>query len=699
MTRQNTLDQLEPRQMLSVTLSNLRIDDAAPSPGQAVVVSVDTLAGPGETVRAATFFRDLNANGRWDAGVDQDLGSTTTRTGGTFRKTMVIPTGWTGTARILANAVTTTDQWSANPASLDLRVNQRPRVEDFGVVAGTQGTLPRGYARVSDDSRARAVTFFLDRNNNGRWDSGLDDSLGTVFQPDGDGVYRRSLPADPATWPAFPRIGIDVVDDDGDWSSGPRSASASYHGSSSSTPPTVSNLQVRQDWARSDGKRITLSVDAVDNSAVRAVTFYADRDDNGQWTPGVDDSLGTSYRASSGHMHTITITTDFGGSSSVRIIADASDYDDKWAPDRRSGSAQNGGAFVEEFEAHTDEGTRVEFEMKYEFPRYFGRTPPASLNYFLFLDANKSGGYEPGADTVLDSGTAPVDPQDGDAQARPRLDLGSLFRSDNWYGTAVTSVASGDFTNAIISPVRLAVQRSADPSQPRIESFDSRVGGSGEIGRVGSTFTLSGDFTAPRGARAISFFWDKNLNGMWDTGTDIDLGWQAASGTSGVFSFQGAVRESMIGFGSFTAVLNDASSGVESWSMPVSDDVTQIFAAPRVRGVTGQTLNVPAGSPITIDVAFSDDSGVRAATAFIDTNGDGLLNGSDSTFSASAFSLYSGSRSNGTMRLTLATTGLARGVYTMYVAVSDSHRGDDSAPGGRVNGLWSTRYAVQVTIV
>lgn len=28
----------------------------------------------------------------------------------------------------------------------------------------------------------------------------------------------------------------------------------------------------------------------------------------------------------------------------------------------------------------------------------------------------------------------------------------------------------------------------------------------------------------------------------------------------------------------------------------------------------------------------------------------------------------------------------------------DYYRGDPYAPGGRVNGIWSTRYAVQITI-
>lgn len=703
------LEQLEPRALMSVALSDLRIDDAVATPGQVVTLSVDVVGVGGDVPRAATFFRDVNGNGRWDSGVDFDLGAVFDRRGNTFERTFAIPADWRGPTRLVADAVGVSGQWSGGPIGIDARANERPRFESVSVADGGLGFGPVAAARVADDTRVRAVTFFLDRNNNGRWDGaredgGQDSSLGTVFAPDGTGLYRLSLPSDAANWPRTAVIGIDVVDDDGDWSDGPRTGTCGYYGNWNSSPPSVSNIRVEQDWARTDGRRMTLRVDADDNSLVRAVTFFDDLDDDGRWTPGVDDSLGTVFAPSTrgGRTYELTVTTDFAGRSGAKILADATDFDDQWSPSRVQATARNGGAFVTEFEAHTDEGTRVEFEMKYVFPRYFNRTPPMQMSYLLFLDANKSGAYEVGVDRLLSDGLIPVDQQSGTSRARPRLDLGSDFRSDNWYGTAVTTLSPGGVPVATIaSPVRIAVQRSNDPSQPFVTSFDAQVGSSGEIGVVGSRFTLAGTWTAPRGGSAVSFFWDADLNGRWDAGTDVDLGFQAVTGVSGVFNFTGTVTRAMVGVGSFTAVVGDVSNSPERWSQPVSEDVTQIFARPVVGRVTapGGSFTVNAGSPLVLDVAVGDDRGVRAATAFIDTNNDGLFNGADGAFSATAFELYSGRRDDGVMRLSIGTVGLARGTYTVYIAVSDNHRGDDSASGGRVNGLWSDRFAVRVTVV
>jgi hypothetical protein len=690
------IETLESRQLLSVTLSNFEVSDPAPTPGQVVVMSVDVQVDAGDFARAATFFRDVNGNGGWDEGVDQDLGATTDRQGNTFRKSVQIPTNWTGTARILANAVTGMGVWADVPVGLDLRVNQPPQFLAAGVADGGRGSSPRGYAQVADDTGVRAVTFFLDRNNNGRWDTGLDTSLGTVFRADLDGFYRMWLPASPIDWPAHPQIGIDAVDADGEWA-GAVSRETTYYGSWDSRPPEVSTLRIRQDWGATDGKRMTLSVDAGDNSAVRAVTFFADHDGNGEWTPNVDESLGTVYRPLSGHTYSITITTDFGGRAGISIVADAVDFDGQWSRERVSGTAFNGGDFVESFGAVHVGDTRVDFDMGFEVANNFGRLPPLTLNYYMFHDVNKSGAYESDVDTILDAGSLPVG-FGGKAVTQTRVDLGTSFSFENWYGVAVSGVSAVDFSSDITSPVRIAVQRAADAMRPTLNTLEAQTALFGEIPRLGATFRLTGTWSAPRGARAVTFFWDKDLNGRWDVGTDIDLGWQAVSGVTGQFDFQGRITEALVGYGSFTASVADVSTGAGAWSVSRSDEVAQVFAAPRVRGVTVHE-QPPPDRNLTIDVGFMDDRAVRAATGFIDTNGDGLFNGADGAFSATTFSLLSGTRADGTMRLTLNTAGLARGEYTVYLAVSDYHRGDVAAPGGEVNGLWSQRFAVRITVL
>jgi hypothetical protein len=689
------MEYLESRQMMSHGIASVTSDDAIVTPGQVVTVSIEVNGADAGNVSAATLFRDMNSNGRWDAGIDVDLGSTSNRNGNTFVKQLTIGAGWSGTARIMADAVTSGGAWASTREGVTLRINQMPTLTEFGITPRAANTPASVFAKATDDSGVRGMTFFLDRNENGKWDSGTDTSLGTVFSRGSDDRFRVSFTPDDS-WARSPRIVADAVDDDNDWSRDRRGGQHAFDDSWSPSAPSLSNLTVSQDWARTDGKRITIRVSALDNSAVRAVTFFIDHDDNGRWTPGVDDSLGTSG-SSSGGVFSLTTLTDFAGRPDVRIVADAVDFDGSWASARLSGTARNGWGFVSELEAEQDSGTQVELEAKYTFPRIFGRTAPTSASWFIFRDTARDGVYDSANDPVIASGTDPVD-VDGNIRARPRPTLGALWASNNRYGTALVSSLSGNLSANIISNIRYADQRSSNPNLPRITDLDDQVGSSSEYARVGSTYVLTGTFEAPHGASVVSFFFDKNLNGIWDSGTDIDLGSRSVSGTVGSFTFTGTVQRSMIGFGAFAAVVKDVTSGSESWSQPVSEEVTQIFAAPTVRNVSGGAFTAPRGTTLTFDVNYSDDSSARAATAFIDANGNGLFDGPDSGYVATTTLISAGSRSEGTMRLSINTTGLGAGTYTIYFAVSDHHRGDDSSPGGRSNGMWSSRYAIQITL-
>lgn len=695
MNTTSNIEQLESRQMMSHGIANVTSDDAVVTPGQVVTVSIEVNGADAAAVSAATLFRDMNSNGQWDAGLDVDLGSTTSRNGNTFVKQLTIGAGWNGSARIMADAVTNGGAWASVRNGVTLRINQMPTLTEFGITPRAGSTPASVFAKATDDSSVRAMTFFLDRNENGKWDAGTDTSLGTSFARGGDDRFRVSFTPDDS-WARHPRIVADAVDDDNDWSRDRRGGLHTFDDSWTPSAPSLSNLTVSQDWARTDGKRITIRVSALDNSAVRAVTFFIDHDDNGRWTPGVDDSLGTSS-SSNGGVFALTTLTDFAGRPDIRIVADAVDFDGSWASARLSGTARNGWGFVSEFEAEQDSGTQVELEAKFTFPSIFGRTAPSSSSWIIFRDTARDGLYDSANDPVIASGTDPVD-VDGNIRVRPRPTLGALWASNNRYGTALVSSLSGNLAANIISNIRYADQRSSNPNLPRITNLDDQVGSSSEYARVGATYVLNGTFEAPNGASVVSFFFDKNLNGIWDTGTDIDLGSRNVSGTTGSFTFSGIVQRSMIGFGAFAAAVKDVTSGAESWSQPVSEEVTQVFAAPTVRTVNGSTFTAPRGSTLVFDVNYSDDSSARAATAFIDANGNGLFDGPDSGYVAATSLIIGGSRSEGTMRLSINTAGLAAGTYRVYFAVSDHHRGDDSSPGGRSNGLWSERYAINITL-
>lgn len=687
-------EQLESRRLLAATLSNFRAEDPVIRPDQWPSFSVDVIPGPGEQVSAVTFYRDVNENGGWDPGIDQDLGVGRRAGGPAGYRLTVGPPGWTGTNRIVADAVTTDGEWAEERVSLDLRITLQPRMEEFGVLAGGPGFLPRAFARVSDDNGIQSVRFYMDLIHDGTWDPTVDPIVAEVTTPDPDGVYRAWLPADPATWPMFPMIGSFVTDTDGE-----RAAAApvatTYDGFEDSPGPVLSDFRMSQQWEYFDGKRMSFSVRASDNSRVRAVTFFVDYDDDGRWTPGVDESITTKKVASLGR-YTGELATDFGGKPQISIIADAQDFDGQWSSQRVSVTAQNHGAVVQEVEASWFRGTELKVRVTVGYPMLFGRTPPGELEYFVFADMNHSARYESYEDRVIDSGAVALDAQTGVGRVTRIIDLGSDFTVYLNYGAGITSVA-GNFSQAVISPTRFAPLLVHDIYRPQVTSMEVHFGDGAEAPRPGVGFTVTGTWTSVRGARVITLFWDKNLNGTWNPGTDIDLTQQTLSGTSGVFTLQGTLTFQMFGTGAFAASVRDGGPDGGRWSVPMSPHTSQVFSEPIVTRVTGNRT-VAAGSPLVLDASFRDPSSVRATTAFIDVNGDGLFNGTDASFTATAINLLSGARYEGTMRLTLDTTGLAPGTYRLWVASSDYYRGHDLGPGGRMNGLWSGRFGVEITI-
>ncbi len=66
------LEPLESRELLAPTVSFFQAVPATVSPGQTITLQADGGAGAG--IRAMSFFRDANLDGRWTPGVDEALG-------------------------------------------------------------------------------------------------------------------------------------------------------------------------------------------------------------------------------------------------------------------------------------------------------------------------------------------------------------------------------------------------------------------------------------------------------------------------------------------------------------------------------------------------------------------------------------------------------------------------------------------------
>jgi hypothetical protein len=694
----NLFDQLEQRNLLSLALSNFSTDDVIVAAGQSLTLSVD-VTPTGETVTAATFFHDVNNNGNWDSGIDVDLGASfSPATGSTYRRTITVPGTWTGSVNIVADALGSSGNWSGNRQSTTITVNIRPTTGTFTAPSTGSNGVAFNVSTVANDAdgTVRAVTWFLDRNSNGVWDgSAIDTSLATSFTPSSGNTYSATLTPD-ASWPINANIVTDVQDNNTDWASNQQSSTVVISGVSSR--PTVSGLTITQDRTF-DGKRMTATVTANDNSAVLAATFFIDNDGNGAWTPNVDQSLGTTFTASGPNQYSVTFTHDFNGSQTISIVGDAVDHDGLWSNARVSATATNDGAWVRYVEVapSSSGGGNTTFVVRAQvtMPDYFARTSAASGTGVTFLDVNANGRFDDGIDTIVQTAALNTTRNVGANVSQSGVVVADSVRAAGarFYGFVTTGSTPSTYASDRISPYRAETLLLDTINEPRITGQSITVGSSTALAIPGSTYSVVGNWDAGNGGSAVTLFWDANLNGRWDTGTDIDLGFVSITGTSGSYTFNGTVRSAMGGTtGAFTVAVKD--SGGE-WGMTWSDRSTQIFKAPVISN--GSSAGGVAGSTIQVEFDITDDIHIRAGSGFIDVNGNGLFDGSDSTYSATTFSLISGNRTSGRMRLSINTTGLTAGTYTFYVAGTDYYVGDTNAPGG-VQGLWSARTAISITL-
>ena len=689
---------LEGRQMLAVTVSNFQVSDAVVAAGQALTLSVQAAAtSPDTSIRAGTFFNDVNNNGRWDAGIDVDLGADFVGSSGTYSRTITVPNTWTGTIHLVADAVSLEGTWAGTRATQTVRTNPRPVVTSFNtsVTTFTVGNPLDLTSVVSDDTSVRAVTWFIDRDLNGVWTSGLDTSLSTSFSPVTGSTYAATVTPD-SSWPRNVQIVCDVQDNDLDWASVTVDSTVTQI---ASTRPAVTNMTAVRKYASRGAGAVQLSVDASDNSAVLLATYYIDLDGSASWTPFVDQDLGQKYASLQSGTYVLNVTTDFAGKASLQFASDAQDFDGLYASSRATTTLTNDTMTVTNFVAALTStgGGNNQFSVSISglASTAFGRSGAVSTEFAIFVDANNNGLYDAGTDYFVGSAAGPTT-RGTESTAVSNVLIPTAYGTSPQLGVFIAQVAGPNE----YSTVRMAsIRADLTTNLPAVTAVTATAGSLGTFAVPGSAFTIAADWAAPAGGSVITFFFDKNSNGRWDAGIDIDLGFNTVTGTSGTSNFSGTLTNAMVGYGQFAAAVKDVSArGNDSWSAPRTQTTTQIFRAPTVSNPTSP-VGV-AGSPVVVDFDATDDFGIRAATGFIDINGNGLFDsGTDSTTVGTAYSPLSGSTTSGRWRLVIQTAGLSAGTYTIYVAATDFYQGDSTAAGGATNGLWSSRLAITLTLV
>lgn len=260
------------------------------------------------TVEGVTFFDDLNGNGRWDAGVDTDLG---------YSQTIDADGAWT----------LTTYQWGAFNVGKSIAAAAKigdPRFDftnGFGPVRVTPfnpyfeapvvrnifaenlsgrlgpadgsifqvGDRVRITADVMGQSDLQAATLFYDSNSNGRWDLGTDIDLGAFrFAPD---VYGGRARFDFTITPdmnfdfrafviAARYKGTERVWDRGDYNWG----ATSTHWLNIVSPAWLESIQVQPRDVQTEPIYVTFN--ARDDHSITRFFAFVDLNDNDQLDAG-----------------------------------------------------------------------------------------------------------------------------------------------------------------------------------------------------------------------------------------------------------------------------------------------------------------------------------------------------------------------------------------------------------------------------
>lgn len=291
-------------------------------------VTITAIAGGVNAIRAVTFFRDVNENGGWDGGIDEDLGADFTASDG-WSRAITVPTAWAGRVFIIANAVDAAGTWGELPLPrVSFAIAGAPAVSWLSAssAVATWGDRVTLTAIAGGQSSLRAVSFFFDTDGDGRWTPERDEDLGADFSASDGWSIDVTIPV---RWgaPAAARFAANVVDVGGTWGAIPRTAAVRINDVPLLTSPVATPSSVLL------GGSASFSVFASDAFGVRAVTMFVDLSGDGRWTPGVDIDLGVASRTSGsslGGLWTLQRTANWGRGP-FTILADAVDTDGRWS--------------------------------------------------------------------------------------------------------------------------------------------------------------------------------------------------------------------------------------------------------------------------------------------------------------------------------------------------------------------------------
>lgn len=470
-----------------------------------------------------------------------------------YQLTFVLDSNWgvRDPAHVIVDAVDINGLWARQRSTAAFIVTDQPEVSNIQIPPSAgAGQIMRLTANVTD-SAPRAVTWFIDRLANFRFDPGIDVDLGADFNGN-DGWSIDVLVTSQMAGRSV--IMADAVDEQGAWA-GATAGTAMWI----SAGPIVAFITTSPSTNLfAKGETVTLTAAVSAGIQLTGVTFFLDANGDGGWTPGTDVDLGTDTNAAGGWTKTFTVGSTWPAAGA------------------RFGANGFNGATFGDFSKTT---SLVDFSVG---PLVGSITTPSSVTWnesftviatnlrgsnvravSFFFDADHNGFWTPGFDTDLG---ADFDGSNG--WSITTIGRTTWFPESN--GRIVASAVNtngawgrGTSTNAF--PVY---------DRPRVSNpgFSSNGTIGPNIVTFGATGSLTVDFVASAGVVSATFFVDIDQNGRWTPGTDIDLG--ATSTLNQTFGTAVKPITFNFGHGTFT-VLADARDGRGRWSgSPASQTLT-----------------------------------------------------------------------------------------------------------------------------
>lgn len=547
-------------------------------------------------VSNVSFFFDSNGNSALD-GSDTVLTTDFSADGGwTFSGTAQTAWGSRGSASFGAIA-TDGGGLQSTPRFTTIRLNTQPVVSNVtsNVASPLVGTSVTFTATVSDDVGVNAVTFFVDKDNNGGFNSGTDIDLGADF--DAAGGWTRTAVVATNWGSGTVRIRATARDTD--------NVFGSSGGPAVITPialPIVNSVTPSPLNVVSWGQTLTLTANVTaGSSAIAAVTFFFDLDANGRFTAG-DVDMGADFDGTNGWSISRVIPSWYG-SGNARFVAAAKDTADRWSTTNASVTMRlNSPPVVNTITANPASVVSWGQALTLTATVSDDANQVRAVTFFFDLDSN--GRFTPGD-----------------------VDMGADFDGSNgwsitkvipsWYGSGNAKfVASAvDQNDAWATTTRTAgVRLNAPPTVTNLSSIVNTIS-------WGDTFTLiaavSDDSTV---TRAVTFFFDLDSNGRFTPG-DVDMG-ADFDGSNGWSITRVLPQWYGAGPAKFVASAVDTDN---AWSITTRTINMTLVARPLIMGPpTFDTNPVARGSTTTLSVTSPNPTYLGAVTAFIDVNGDGV---------------------------------------------------------------------------